>query len=148
MVHLTKLNRLEKLDLGRTRISSAAAASLGKLPALKELEVVGSGFGPDGIQALRKLNPKVRVTLHPPLELKREDKLFSLYLISGNLGFQGIEGIKLAFGAEKAKQFHRKFVTRACKMKSHLPRGGALPRAAEHPLLRSSDEHHSWPPRV
>ena len=67
MVHLTKLNRLEKLDLGRTRISSAAAASLGKLPALKELEVVGSGFGPDGIQALRKLNPKVRVTLHRPL---------------------------------------------------------------------------------
>ena len=67
MVHLTKLNRLEKLDLGRTRISSAAAASLGKLPALKELEVVGSGFGPDGIQALRKLNPKVRVSLHRPL---------------------------------------------------------------------------------
>ena len=67
MVHLTKLNRLEKLDLGRTQISSAAAASLGKLPALKELEVVGSGFGPDGIQALRKLNPKVRVTLHRPL---------------------------------------------------------------------------------
>jgi Leucine-rich repeat (LRR) protein len=67
MVHLTKLNRLEKLDLGRTRISSAVVASLGKLPALKELEVVGSGFGPDGIQALRKLNPKVRVTLHRPL---------------------------------------------------------------------------------
>ena len=67
MVHLTKLNRLEKLDLGRTRISFAAAANLGKLPALKELEVVGSGFGPDGIQALRKLNPKVRVTLHRPL---------------------------------------------------------------------------------
>ena len=67
MVHLTNLNRLEKLDLGRTRISSAVVASLGKLPALKELEVVGSGFGPDGIQALRKLNPKVRVTLHRPL---------------------------------------------------------------------------------
>jgi len=67
MMHLTKLNRLEKLDLGRTGISSASAASLGKLTALKELEVVGSGFGPDGIQALRKLNPKVRVTLHRPL---------------------------------------------------------------------------------
>ena len=67
MVHLTKLNRLEKIDLGRTRISSAATASLGKLPALQELEVVGSGFGPDGIQALRKLNPKVRASLHRPL---------------------------------------------------------------------------------
>jgi Leucine-rich repeat (LRR) protein len=67
VAHLAKLNKLEKLDLGRTRISSASAAVLGKLPALKELEVVGSGFGPDGIVTLRKLNPKVRVTLHRPL---------------------------------------------------------------------------------
>jgi hypothetical protein len=40
---------------------------LGKLPALKELEVVGSRFGPDGILKLRKLNPKVKVTLQRPL---------------------------------------------------------------------------------
>ena len=67
VVHLTKLNKLEKLDLGRTGISSACSTTLGKLPALKELEVVGSRYGPDGIEQLRKLNPKVKVTLHRPL---------------------------------------------------------------------------------
>ncbi|MFP6901366.1 MAG: hypothetical protein VCA36_10510 [Opitutales bacterium] len=67
VAHLGKLKNLEKLDLGRTRISSASAASLGKLPALQELEVVGTGFGPDGIQTLRKLNPKVKITLHRPV---------------------------------------------------------------------------------
>lgn len=67
IVHLAKLNKLEKLDLGRTGISSGCVTALGKLPALKELEVVGSRFGPDGISQLRKLNPKVKVTLHRPL---------------------------------------------------------------------------------
>ena len=67
VVHLADLQKLQKLDLGRTGISSACATTLGKLPALKELEVVGSRFGPDGIQALKKLNPKVRVTLHRPV---------------------------------------------------------------------------------
>ena len=67
IVHLAKFNKLEKLDLGRTGISSDCATTLGKLPALKELEVVGSRFGPDGIVQLRKLNPKVKVTLHRPL---------------------------------------------------------------------------------
>jgi len=67
VLHLADLQKLQKLDLGRTGISSACATTLGQLPTLKELEVVGSKFGPDGIQALRKLNPKVRVTLHRPL---------------------------------------------------------------------------------
>jgi hypothetical protein len=64
---LAKLKKLEKLDIGRTGISSACATTLGKLPALKELEVVGSRFGPDGIAQLRKLNPNVKVTLQRPL---------------------------------------------------------------------------------
>ena len=67
IAHLAKLNKLEKLDLGRTGISSACVTSLEKLPALKQLEVVGSRLGPDGIEQLRKLNPKVKVTLHRPL---------------------------------------------------------------------------------
>ena len=67
VVHLAKLKKLEKLDIGRTGISSACATTLGKLPALKELEVVGSRFGPDGIAQLRKLNPNVKVTLQRPL---------------------------------------------------------------------------------
>jgi len=67
MVHLTGLRHLEKLDIGRTAITGAAAPILGKLPALKELHVVGTRFDPQGIQALRKLSPRVKVTLHRPL---------------------------------------------------------------------------------
>ena len=67
LVHLANLQGLQKLDLGRTGITSACSATLGKLPALEELEVVGSRFGPDGVDQLRKLNPKVRVILQRPL---------------------------------------------------------------------------------
>ena len=45
------------------------------------------------------------------LELERGEQFLGLYLVSGNLSLEGIEGIELAFRSRKAKQFHGKFVT-------------------------------------
>ncbi len=65
--HFAKLTHLQKIDLGRTAVTAESAKVLGKLPALREVQIVHSRVGPQFAQIIRQLNPKVKVVLHRPV---------------------------------------------------------------------------------
>jgi hypothetical protein len=66
LVHLRKLTNLTGLHLGETRVTDAGLTHLEGLTSLRQLSAWQTGVTPAGVARLRKVLPKLEVTLQGP----------------------------------------------------------------------------------